>query len=89
MHKNIPVAKLEIDDSGILIKVFEIYNTDHLLYSIPKKCLDQIEDSLQDWLINRSIPNLRLQLSEILSMLNLKTQFYFIKKSMGLSLSDQ
>lgn len=59
MHKNIPVAKLEKDDSGILIKVFEIYNTDHLPYSIPKKCLDQIGDSLQDWLINRSIPNLK------------------------------
>lgn len=63
IHKNIPVAKLEIDDGGNLMKLFDVYNADHLPYSSPKESLNKIKAYLQDWMKNRSIPDLRPQLN--------------------------
>lgn len=93
MHKNIPVAKLKLDDKCHITKIFEIFTADHLPYSIPKGDSEGIKYYLEDWFRNRSIPKLRPNLQEVLSHFREEhtdiNRFFFIKKSIGLSLSDQ
>ena len=90
MHKNVPVAKLELDEhTGVINKISEIINYEHLPIGVMKK--NKIADRavLNDWWVDRTIPASRLGIREALDLLDLTNTKSLLAKCFGLSLSDQ
>ncbi len=90
MHKNTPVASLELDDAFCMIRsIIEIYNEEHLPVGvhIRKGIADRKE--LNEWWIDRSIPASRSGIRNALETLNLQNTQALLTKCLGLSLSDQ
>lgn len=90
MHKNIPVAELDMDENtGHILKVPETYAAEHLPVGVGfKKGITERAD-LNDWWINRSIPASRSGLRNILETLGITTPSALLTRCYGLSLSDQ
>lgn len=90
MHKEIPVAALDLDEvlCGIR-KIDEVYNTEHLPVGIHIRhgAVDRIE--LNEWWLDRSIPASRSGVRKALETLNLSNTRMLLTKCFGLSLSDQ
>lgn len=90
MHKNIPVLKLVMEDRiGIIIETKEILNVDHFPYCIQVTNNDFSFSKLSNWWSNRSIPNSRPLLREVLRFCKLYSTDQLIYRSNGISLSDQ
>lgn len=90
MHKEIPVADLELDEviCGIQ-KIHTVYNEAHLPVGIHIRqgIVDRTE--LNAWWIDRSIPASRSGVRKALDALNLSNTKMLLTKCFGLSLSDQ
>lgn len=90
MHKEIPVAAIELDEvfCGIR-KIEELYNPEHLPVGIHIRhgIVDRTE--LNEWWIDRSIPASRSGVRKALEALNLSNTRMLLTKCFGLSLSDQ
>ena len=90
MHKNIPVAELEIDSlTGYILKVDNASNPKHLPFGIA--CKKGIVDraALNEWWRDRSIPASRSGIKNALGVLKVPSTQALLTKCFGLSLSDQ
>ncbi|MCC8072783.1 MAG: excisionase [Clostridiales bacterium] len=90
MHKNIPVAEVEIDSlTGSILKVANVENPKHLPFGIV--CKKGIVDraALNEWWKDRSIPASRSGVNAALEVLKLSSTQALLTKCFGLSLSDQ
>jgi hypothetical protein len=89
MHKNIPVADVEIDeDVGHITDVRTVFNVAHApVQSVRNDRLDA--SVLKKWWDGRSIPASREGLERALESVGVATAQLLLKKSYGLSLSDQ
>jgi len=89
MHKNIPVADVElVERNATITEVIKTYNLSHA----PLGTLEgnEINDRrLEDWLSRRAIPASRQNIDEILEDLKIQNTRKLSLKSYGLSLSDQ
>ena len=90
MHKDLPVAKLDLDEvlCGIR-KVDEVYNAEHLPVGIHIKRGHVDRAELNEWWIDRSIPASRSGVKKALEALNISNTRMLVTKCFGLSLSDQ
>lgn len=92
MHKNIAVAKIEIDNTlGVITAVGDMLHREHLpvgvLHSLRhKKIIDRA--ALNHWWRGRSIPASRMGISEALNTLGIYETGELLTKCFGLSLSD-
>jgi len=88
MHKNIPVADVElVERNATITEVIKTYNVPHA----PLGTLEGHEISdrkLEDWLSRRAIPASRQNIDEILEDLKIQNTRKLSLKSYGLSLSD-
>ena len=90
MHKNIPVASLNLDeDTGFIQKINELYAEKHLPYGVKVKNGIADRASLNDWWVDRSIPASRSGIVRALEVLNLSSTRMLLLRCFGLSLSDQ
>lgn len=90
MHKNIPVALLDLDeDTGFILKVNELYEEKHLPYGVKVKKGVTDRAALNDWWVDRSIPASRSGVVRALEVLNLSSTRMLLLRCFGLSLSDQ
>ena len=90
MHKDNPVAALEIDEaSGVISAIGEVYAEEHIPLGITVK-RGRIERSeLNDWWKGRAIPASRSGIKTVLEDLQIATTQRLLEKCLGLSLSDQ
>jgi hypothetical protein len=88
MHKNISVLSFSFDDYGNINKIKEFFNFDHIPIGLKKSNrLDKF--GLNHWWVGRAIPATRDGLNEFLNRLEISSPKILLKKSFGLSLSDQ
>lgn len=90
MHKNIPVAEIELDDaSGAIAAIGKVYAPEHTPVGIPVK-KDAVDRALlNDWWKSRAIPASRDGIKEALKEMRIATTQKLLDKCFGLSLSDQ
>lgn len=90
MHKNIPVADMELDDATCAISaVGHVYSESHVPVGIPVKKSVINRAALNEWWKGRAIPASRAGIRNALEELNLSTTQKLLEKCIGLSLSDQ
>ena len=90
MHKRIPVASIELDDStGFIQKIWEIYAPEHLPIGIPVKNGVADRTAFNTWWTDRSIPASRSGIREALETLEIANTKLLLIRCYGLSLSDQ
>lgn len=90
MHKNIPVAVLEIDEaSGVISAIGEVYAEQHIPLGITVKRGKIERSELNDWWKGRAIPASRSGIKTVLEDLQIATTQRLLEKCLGLSLSDQ
>ena len=89
MHKRVPVAKLLLDDSGVVQKIEEIYAPEHLPVGVTMKNHAVDRNSLNAWWLERSIPASRSGVREALDTMEVKNSGSLLIRCFGLSLSDQ
>ena len=89
MHKNIPVANLEIiEEVGTVARVVEVFNIHHApVGTTSNERIDRVD--LNNWLKRRSIPASRENLDQLMRDLNIINSQALSLKSLALSLSDQ
>jgi hypothetical protein len=87
-HKDIDVIELEIDENGLVTSIGKTLNESHLpVGTVNKNGIDAAE--MKDWWKGRSIPASRDGLRDFLESLDIVFPQELLKKSFGLSLSDQ
>ena len=88
MHKDIPVAEINIDESdGAISELRGVRDMDHLpVGSVVER--DVRCDRLRRWWSNRSIPVTRSGIAHLMRALDLDSTGPLLSRSMGLSLSD-
>lgn len=90
MHKNQPVAEIELDEATVSISAIgQVYAVHHVPVGIPVKKGKIDRAALNEWWRGRAIPASRDGIKEALLELNLSTTQKLLDKSYGLSLSDQ
>ena len=90
MHKNIPVAEIELDDAtGFIQKIDTLYEPKHLPIGIPVRRGITDRKALNDWWTDRSIPASRSGVREALETLEITSTKMLLVRCFGLSLSDQ
>lgn len=89
MHKNIPVADLQLDtDTGLIRSVGQVYHAAHLPVGVPVSKGTVNRRALNTWWTNRAIPDSRDHIQDALRALNLPTTQHLLEQCLGLSLSD-
>lgn len=90
MHKNNPVAELEINENtGYIEKIYDTFAAEHLPICVRfKKGIIERAD-LNEWWMNRSIPTSRSGIRNVLETLGISALGALITRCYGLSLSDQ
>lgn len=89
MHKQIPVADIEVDEeTGFIQKINTIYAPEHLPIGITIKNGMADRKQFNDWWIDRSIPQSRSGVREALEALDIASTQTLLVKCYGLSLSD-
>ena len=88
MHKDIPVAELDIDDAdGSIGEIIHVLDVDRLpVGSVVDG--DVRRDRLKAWWSGRSIPVTRSGIAHLMRALDLDSTGPLLSRSMGLSLSD-
>ncbi|MDR0523454.1 MAG: HipA domain-containing protein [Candidatus Methanoplasma sp.] len=87
-HKDIDVASIELNSTGEIETASRIFDESRIpMGALAKDGLD--EASLREWWRGRSIPSSREGLTEMLESLGLCFPQELLRKSLGLSLSDQ
>ena len=90
MHKNVPVADLELDTaSGSISAVGSAHKEAHVPVGIPVKKGKIDRAALNEWWNGRAIPASRDGIRHALTELNVSTTQQLLDKCLGLSLSDQ
>ena len=90
MHKNIPVADIELDTvSGAVFSVGPVWEAAHVPVGIPVKSGTVDRKAFNEWWRGRSIPASRMGIREALMELKISDTCLLLEKSLGLSLSDQ
>ncbi len=90
MHKDVPVADLELDAAtGVIRSTGAVYHSAHLPVGVPMKKGSVDRSSLNNWWCGRSIPASRSGIRTALAELNLSDTRLLLEKCLGLSLSDQ
>ncbi|WP_411676880.1 hypothetical protein [Caproicibacter sp.] len=90
MHKNIPVADLELDTaSGSISAVGSAHEEAHVPIGISVKKGKIDRAALNEWWKGRAIPASRDGIRHALTELNVSTTQQLLDKCLGLSLSDQ
>lgn len=90
MHKNEPVAEIELDEATVSISAIgQVYNEEHVPVGISVKKGKIDRAALNEWWRGRAIPASRDGIKEALLELNLSATQKLLDKSYGLSLSDQ
>lgn len=90
MHKNTPVAELELDDAtGAILKIGAAYAQAHVPVGVPVRRGAIDRSALNDWWKNRAIPASRQGIREALDVLDIPTPQRLLDQCFGLSLSDQ
>lgn len=90
MHKTVPVAAIDIDDSTCKFsKIKDVYETDHLPIGIECKNHEVNRDALGAWWTGRAIPENRLGLKKMLDTMKMEAASELLPRGFGLSLSDQ
>ena len=89
MHKNIPVAEVELDENtGNFTAVKGLGKTEHLPVGVRVK-KDRIDKvSFNDWWKNRTIPDTRAGIRKALQELQVSRTELLPQRNLGLSLSD-
>lgn len=88
MHKDLPVLSAEYDSDEIsFIKVKEIYNWDHVPYSVRKDDTVSLK-RLNHWFRWRGIPDYRIGLNRLLDRLGKDNQYELLNEYYALSVSD-
>lgn len=90
MHKNVPVADLELDTaSGSISAIGSAHEEAHVPVGVPvnKGKIDRA--ALNEWWKGRAIPASRDGIRHALTELNIPTTQQLLDKCLGLSLSDQ
>ncbi|MCL2122233.1 MAG: excisionase, partial [Clostridiales bacterium] len=88
MHKNNPVAEMEIDSaSGYIAKLRDVFDPRRLPVGvgIDKSVIDR--KALNDWWMGRSIPASRAGLNDALMSIGVNSPTLLLEKCYGLSLS--
>ena len=90
MHKRIQVASIELDDkTGFIQKIGEVYAPEHLPIGVPFRKGVADRASLNEWWMDRSIPESRSGIREALETLEITNTKILLIRCYGLSLSDQ
>ena len=90
MHKNTPVADLDLDgDSGFIQKIKTIYAPEHLPIGVKIKNGITDKKSFNNWWTDRSIPASRSGVREALETMGIADTKSLLIRCYGLSLSDQ
>jgi hypothetical protein len=90
MHKNLPVADIELDvASGSISAIGHTHAEDHVPVGIPVKRGKIDRAALNEWWKGRAIPASRDGIKNALAELNIFASQQLLEKSLGLSLSDQ
>ena len=90
MHKHFPVISLELDnETGIIQKIGEIHNPEHLPVGITIKKGNVDRAALNEWWTERAIPASRSGVREALETLEINDTKMLLIRCFGLSLSDQ
>lgn len=90
MHKNIPVADMELDEASCAISAIgHVYAELHVPVGIPVRKGSIDRTALNEWWKGRAIPASRAGIKSALVELNLVTTQKLLEKCLGLSLSDQ
>ena len=90
MHKNIPVADLDLDgDTGFIEKIKAIYAPEHLPIGVKIKNGIADKKSFNSWWTERSIPASRSGVREALEKMEIVDTKVLLVRCYGLSLSDQ
>ena len=89
MHKDIPVAEIEIDDaSGYISAIGKIYAPEHTPVGIPVKKAGIDRTALNSWWKSRAIPASRYGIQDALAEMHVPSPQKLRDKCLGLSLSD-
>lgn len=89
MHKDIPVVELYLDElTGNILKVGELYASEHLPVGTTQKGGTADRASLSAWWLDRSIPASRSGVRNALEVLGLADTKVLLTRCFGLSLSD-
>ena len=87
MHKEIEVAKVEIDESsGIVERIHQTFSPEHA--PLPMQYEKSPKAGLHLWLQHRSVPKTRKGFRAILESAGVETSSALSLKSLGLNLSD-
>ena len=90
MHKNTPVADLDLDEAnGFVRKIRTVYAPEHLPLGVKIKNGIADKKSFNDWWTERSIPASRSGVREALETLGIADTKALLTRCFGLSLSDQ
>lgn len=90
MHKNIPVADMELDEASCAISTIgHVYSESHVPVGIPVKKGVINRTVLNEWWKGRAIPASRSGIRSVLVELNLSSTQKLLEKCLGISLSDQ
>lgn len=90
MHKNVPVADIELDRASCSISAIgHVHDQHHVPVGIPVKRGTIDRTALNEWWKGRAIPASRDGIKDALMELKLDTPLQLLDKSLGLSLSDQ
>lgn len=88
MSKNTKLARIEISETGRIVKVDEVYNKNALPVGSLRESVN-LRDGLDSWWQGRSIPASREGLNRLLDSYNIASSSILAVKGLGLSLSDQ
>ena len=89
MHKNIPVADIEINESAVaIVAVGAVYDAARVPLGVQSMKGGIALDELNDWLKGRSIPASRAGIRDLYARLGRESTEYLILKCYALSLSD-
>ena len=90
MHRQIPVAELEIDNNtGLIERIGKVFAPEHLPIGVKVKRGVCDRTALNEWWGDRSIPTSRSGIREALSTLGVSSPKLLLTRCYGLSLSDQ
>ncbi len=90
MHKNVPVAELELDrESGFIQKTGAVISPEHLPVGVAIKRGIADRAALNEWWTDRSIPASRSGVREAMETLQIRDTKTLLLRCWGLSLSDQ
>ena len=89
MNRNVPILECKLDTATYVIShIGRVHNPEYLPVGIENN-LTHLRRELNNWWENRSIPASRQGIAEALNEMRISNRRELLKRSLGLSLSDQ